>query len=220
MKLATVDNPLRTPQTLLIYGGSTATGILGIQFAVLSGYRVITTSSPHNFDYLKSLGASDTFDYRSPTCAGDIKAATSGQLKLAWDCVSGTESAKICAEAMSDDGGDYVSLLFVEETVLTSINPKIKVATSLYYTVFGETMNMARPSKYEMKEVPPTPASREDFEFGKAFWETSRMLFESGKLKAAKTEVNRGGSGLEGVRYGLKESDEGKISGLKLVYTL
>src|SRR4051812_38630358 len=102
MKLAPVDNPLKIPQTLLIYGGSTASGILGIQFAVLSGYRVITTSSPHNYDYMKSLGVSETFDYHSLTCARDIKAATKGQLRLAWDCVSGNDSAKLCAEAMSD----------------------------------------------------------------------------------------------------------------------
>lgn len=38
--------------------------MLGIQFAKLSGYRVIATCSPHNADYLKSLGADTTIDYR------------------------------------------------------------------------------------------------------------------------------------------------------------
>jgi len=51
----------RTP--ILIYGGSTATGTLAIQFAKLSGLEVITTSSPHNFSLLKSLGADYVFDY-------------------------------------------------------------------------------------------------------------------------------------------------------------
>ncbi|KAL4861987.1 hypothetical protein BDV12DRAFT_203465 [Aspergillus spectabilis] len=61
---------------ILIYGGSTATGIFGIQFAKLSGLKVIATASPHNFVYLKSLGADVVFDYRSPTVAADIRAFT------------------------------------------------------------------------------------------------------------------------------------------------
>lgn len=43
--------------TILIYGGSTATGGLAIQYAKLSGFKVITTCSPRNFDYVTSLGA-------------------------------------------------------------------------------------------------------------------------------------------------------------------
>jgi NADPH:quinone reductase-like Zn-dependent oxidoreductase len=37
-------------QWLLVYGGSTATGSVAIQCAVLSGYKVIATCSPRNFD--------------------------------------------------------------------------------------------------------------------------------------------------------------------------
>lgn len=37
-------------QWLLVYGGSTATGSVAIQFAVMSGYKVIATCSPRNFD--------------------------------------------------------------------------------------------------------------------------------------------------------------------------
>lgn len=28
-----------------------------------SGYKVVTTCSPHNFDYVKELGADNVFDY-------------------------------------------------------------------------------------------------------------------------------------------------------------
>jgi len=60
----------------LIYGGSSASGVLGIQFAKLSGFEVLTTCSPSNFDYVKSLGADKVFDYNSPTCAADIRKYT------------------------------------------------------------------------------------------------------------------------------------------------
>lgn len=53
-------------QTILIGGGSTATAVLGIQYARLSGLRVIATASPCNFDHLKSLGVEVLLDYHEP----------------------------------------------------------------------------------------------------------------------------------------------------------
>jgi len=61
-----------TRETLLVWGGSTSVGSNAIQLAVAAGYEVITTASPKNFDYVKSLGASTVFDYRSPTAISDI----------------------------------------------------------------------------------------------------------------------------------------------------
>jgi NADPH:quinone reductase-like Zn-dependent oxidoreductase len=43
-----------------------------IQLAVAAGYKVVTTCSPKNFDYVKSLGASRVFDYNSKTVVQDI----------------------------------------------------------------------------------------------------------------------------------------------------
>ena len=51
--------------TVLIYAGQTATGSLAIQFAAMSGVRVITTSSPESFDRMQTLGAEKAFDYVS-----------------------------------------------------------------------------------------------------------------------------------------------------------
>ncbi|KAJ5706638.1 chaperonin 10-like protein [Penicillium malachiteum] len=59
LKLALPTSPLTTPEPLLIYGGSTATGTLAIQYAKLSGYKVLTTCSPHNFELVKNLGADE-----------------------------------------------------------------------------------------------------------------------------------------------------------------
>ncbi|KAK4188418.1 chaperonin 10-like protein [Podospora australis] len=115
-------------QRIFIYGGSTATGILGIQYAVASGYRVATTCSPHNFEYLKSLGADAVFAYRSPTVLDDIKAWADGcdSLTLAWDCVASKETAKLCAAVLSrTKEGHYRSLLPVPEEVVRSVNEQV-----------------------------------------------------------------------------------------------
>ncbi|KAL6909298.1 GroES-like protein [Trichoderma evansii] len=85
-------NPVSTPTPILIYGGSTASGLWGIQFAKLSGYKVITTASPRNFNYLKSLRANVVFNYNSPTVIEDIITAANGELTYVWNCISEGES--------------------------------------------------------------------------------------------------------------------------------
>jgi NADPH:quinone reductase-like Zn-dependent oxidoreductase len=71
-------NPPDRQQTVVIWGGSTSVGINAIQLARNSGYRVIATSSPRSFDYLKSLGAADVVDRTSPTVIDDLIAAIGG----------------------------------------------------------------------------------------------------------------------------------------------
>lgn len=72
-------DPTPKGETLLIWSGSSSVGTNAIQLAVASGYEVITTSSPKNFEYCKSLGASEVFDYRSPTLVADVVAAFQGK---------------------------------------------------------------------------------------------------------------------------------------------
>ncbi|KAI9035898.1 uncharacterized protein KD926_002652 [Aspergillus affinis] len=62
-----------TSTPILIYGGSSATGTLAIQFVKLSGYTVLTTCSPHNLDLVRSLGANAVFDYKDSSSAAEIR---------------------------------------------------------------------------------------------------------------------------------------------------
>jgi NADPH:quinone reductase-like Zn-dependent oxidoreductase len=72
--------PRSTGKTVLIWGGSTSVGSNAIQLAVAAGYDVVTTASPHNFDYVGRLGARLAFDYRSKTAIAcvDILGACTG----------------------------------------------------------------------------------------------------------------------------------------------
>lgn len=67
-------NPTSTGKSVLIWGGSSAVGCNGIQLAKAAGFEVITTCSPRNFDYVKSLGADKVFDYNSPSVTDDLVA--------------------------------------------------------------------------------------------------------------------------------------------------
>lgn len=214
LKLPFPDSPLANPVPILIYGGSTATGILGIQFAKLSGLIVITTSSPRNFDYLKSLGADTVYDYHkdTETLAQEIKAATKNKLTLSWDCSPTEDSARLCALAMSDsESGKYSSLLRIDAGIIKTANPRVESESTLGYSAFGETF-----SRYGMT----FEAKPEDREFAGLFWELSRGLLADGRIKVAKMAIDQGGKGLDGVLKGLDDLKQGRVSGTKLVYRL
>src|SRR3954467_327526 len=63
---------LRGGETLVLTGGAGGVGHLAIQLAVARGARVIATSSPANFDFLRSLGA-DPVDYHEPDVGARVR---------------------------------------------------------------------------------------------------------------------------------------------------
>ncbi len=102
--------PRASGETLLIWGGSTSVGSNAIQLAVAAGYEVVTTASPHNFDYVKQLGASQAFDYRSKSVVGDIVGALRGR-KVAGALAIGLGSAPACVDVVgSCEGARFVAL--------------------------------------------------------------------------------------------------------------
>ncbi|QYF74502.1 zinc-binding alcohol dehydrogenase family protein [Cryobacterium sp. PAMC25264] len=96
--------PTPTGQTVLIWGGSTSVGSNAIQLAVAAGYEVITTASPRNFDYVRALGASQVFDYASPTIVADLIAALA-RATLAGALALGAGSASACADVLAASRG-------------------------------------------------------------------------------------------------------------------
>lgn len=176
---------------------------------------MITTCSPHNFEYLRSLGADVLYDYHTEgdALAREIKTLTQNKLIHAWDCSPTPESARVCALAMSDtQKGLYSSLFPVdEEKVVRPANPLVATDWTMGYTASGESFTRAGRV---------FPAKPEDREYARMFWEFSAKLLAEGKVKVARTAVDRGGSGLEGVFKGLDDLKHGKVSGTKLVYRI
>jgi NADPH:quinone reductase-like Zn-dependent oxidoreductase len=89
----------RTGKTLLVWGGSTSVGSNAIQLAVAAGYDVIATASPRNFEYVKQLGASKAFDYRSSTVIADIVSALRGR-QVAGALAIGAGSTAACIDIL------------------------------------------------------------------------------------------------------------------------
>lgn len=86
--------------TVLIWGGSTSVGTNAIQLAVASGYEVITTCSPKNFEYCRALGAKHCFDYRSHIVVQDIVSCLQGKV-CAGALAIGTNSHTACMSITS-----------------------------------------------------------------------------------------------------------------------
>lgn len=205
LKLNLPTDPIKEKTYVLIYAGSTATGALAIQYATLSGYSVITTCSPRNFGYVKSLGATEAFDYNDPDAARKIRELTGNKLKYAWDTISEGPSAQFCADALSSEEGAgcrYGAILPVK-----CPREDVESTSTLMYTVFGEAFD------FRGTQIPSVP---DDFEFAKKFMGITEQLLAEGKLKPHAEKVGKGG--LQGVLQGLEDLKTGKVSGSKLVY--
>ncbi|KAK2807811.1 hypothetical protein FQN50_005354 [Emmonsiellopsis sp. PD_5] len=204
LQLAWPDQPTKGAEPILIYGGSSATGALAIQFAKLSGYTVLTTCSARNTDYVKSLGADAVFDYHDPACAQKIRTYTNNTLKLVYDTIALPSSTKICSDAISSSGGKYMATLYIN-----SDRADVQSDCRLAYTIFNEPFAMGE-LEFE--------ASREDFEFARRFAVVAERLVAEGKVRGHR--VRRMEGGLEGILGGFELMRADKVSGEKLVYTV
>ncbi|OCK81704.1 putative zinc-binding oxidoreductase ToxD [Lepidopterella palustris CBS 459.81] len=195
-------------ERILVYGGSTATGAYAIQFAKMSGFEVVTTCSPRNFDYVRSLGADHIFDYSSPDCGKQIREVTKDSLFYAFDTISEPGSAQICADALASEGASAGKKPFYG-CILNIKSPRADVqsAYTLGYTAVGEGFKMRG------MELEPRPR---DYEFAVGFMRVVERLLADGSFRVHRTDVREGG--LEGVLDGLNDLREGKVSGRKIVY--
>jgi NADPH:quinone reductase-like Zn-dependent oxidoreductase len=106
LQLPTEPKQKETGKTLLIWGGASSVGSNAIQLAVAAGYKVITTASLKNFEYVKKLGASLVLDYNSPTVCDELLVAFKGKtIAGALDCI-GASATPICLEVVHKSTGD------------------------------------------------------------------------------------------------------------------
>ena len=209
-RLPLPSSPASEPFPILINGGSTSTGMWAIQYAKLSGLEVIATASPTNFEYLKWLGADAVFDYNSPTCGSDINKHTQNKLKYAWDCSGGGE--EICATALSSTEPSKYGAINRPNREALRTNPLIEGPLNIMnYNILNEPFEFLNKIRY-----PPL----DDVEFAIQFKSVIQELLEKNLFKFIHVDMNRGGSGLEGVMKGLDELRNGKVRCAKLVYTL
>ncbi len=97
-------NPAERNETVIVWGASTSVGINAVQLARNSGYRVVATASPRNFDWVRSLGAAEVVDRTSPTVVEELVKKI-GNEPLAGTIAIGAGSLVPCIEIASRVAG-------------------------------------------------------------------------------------------------------------------
>ena len=110
--LSPSDSVPKNGKKILIYGGSSSTGGLAIRYALGAGYDVVTTSSPHNHDYVQSLGPRILLNHSATpeNLAADIR--THGPYDFILDTI-GTPPVTdlLAAYVASLGGGSYNTMI-------------------------------------------------------------------------------------------------------------
>jgi NADPH:quinone reductase-like Zn-dependent oxidoreductase len=113
----------------VVYGTGTTVGQYTCQVLRLAGYKtVIVTASPMHHEYLRSLGATHTFDYSSPTLADEVIKAACGKVTLIIDCIA-TEGTL----------GDISK--FAAPDAVVAVLLDIKEGNSMYVTDLSKTFS-------------------------------------------------------------------------------
>ncbi len=101
---------LQAAETVLITAAAGGVGSAAVQIAAAMGARPLGVASPPNHDYLRSLGASEVFDYHAADWVPQAGAAVPGGVDLLLDCTGGhTRDQAIGAVR---DGGRVISIVF------------------------------------------------------------------------------------------------------------
>lgn len=103
------ETPPLANAPILIYGAGSTTGQYAIQLLHSAGYKnVLATASSKHHEYLRSLGATSTFDYNSPTLIEDVQsvvaASEGGKLNLVLDCITAQSTMATISKMVSTEG--------------------------------------------------------------------------------------------------------------------
>ncbi|KAM0562187.1 hypothetical protein ACHAPJ_002632 [Fusarium lateritium] len=197
----------KSDTTVLIWGGSSSVGQYAVQIAALSGFKIVTTCSPHSFDLVKSLGAHHVFDYKDSNVVDSIKEVAPG-LKYVFDTIGNKTSSEQASQAIDENGGTLCTVR-PDKSFTENVTKQTKVTPVLVWTAFNRVIQYKKAS---------FPASEDDHKLGTEFNEKLPGWLDEGKIKPNKAKVLPGG--LDAVAGGFQEHRDGKISGYKLVYEL
>ncbi|KAF8709706.1 NADPH quinone reductase, partial [Rhizoctonia solani] len=198
---------------ILIYGGSTSLGLFSIQLAKLLGYKVVTTTSPKNFDFLKSLGADTVINYRDADVVAQIQRATGNSLKFAFDTISEENTQITCVKSLTPapEGttpGKVVVVLSPNKEA-EALRKDVVIQGTLLYTALGRS--------FEWPKI-QFPASPEDRAHMASWMPKLEELAAKGQIKPNPVRLWPGG--LEAVNEGFQYMREGKVSAEKIVYNI
>ncbi|KAI0826593.1 GroES-like protein [Trametes gibbosa] len=202
------DDAVERDEWVFVYGGSSSCGQYAIQLARASGFKVVTTASPRNFELLRSLGATAVVDYHDPAVVQKVQAAAAGNtIRYGVDAIALPATQELSQRVFGPAGGRLLTLLWANKD---TVRADVDVSFTLVHTGLGRAFDMSGVH---------FPASPEDTAQMVAFVETIPALVRQGRLKPNPVRL-LGAGGLGAIPQGLKYLEEGKVSGEKLVVLL
>ncbi|KAJ7354453.1 chaperonin 10-like protein [Mycena albidolilacea] len=203
LRLPTPLAPAPVPDDILIWSGTSATGQYAVQFAKVAGLRVISTASPGNIDFVKSLGADEVFDYVDSKTPKRIAAAAGGTLKYAVDCISEGMTPNQVSVSLGKDGGTIATLLPYK-----SRRKGVDTVFILAYSALGKAV-----------EFPfPFPQNSEHHENAKMYCKLISEVLSKHTIKHVPVRLYP--NGLASVELGFEDMKAGKVHAEKITYRI
>lgn len=189
-------------KTAIILGGSSSVGQYAIQFAKLSGFdHILTSSSASHFDHLKSLGATEVLDRSKATSASDFVSIIASNSEATWvyDSISSPSTQLLAVEILQAlHGGKVITVMPPDEKAVAQSEaenkPKVQVTNIL-------GLGSSPAYRYVSEPLANNLGGEDGY-------------VATGKITLNRPQVVEGG--LESVEKALKANKEG-VSGVKVV---
>lgn len=180
---------------MLVWGGASSIGSAAVQIAKTMGFTVYVTASEKNHEYLKGLGASGVFDYKSEDVVEKIVKAAKADGVTIQAGFDATGQVRSCLDVLKEFKGDGTAKL------ATAVPPP-------------EDSPKEEGVEVKFVAAPGGEEARTDhFHFVLGVWLKEKL--EKGEfVPAPRVQVVEGG--LESINKGLDELKKG-VSGVKLV---
>ncbi|TDL15540.1 GroES-like protein [Rickenella mellea] len=191
--------PVRDDYAIIINGAATSVGAFAVQLAKRAGFYVIGVAG--STSYARSMGVDELVNYKEENDLESalVKAAKSRKVSYAYDCVSENGSISLLSRVLSK----------------TSANGKGKVT---YILPLADEESKKIPNGIEPVWTWVGTAYGEYNEFATKYYRLLGGWLDEGSFKPNKVRIIPGG--LAGVGGALKELQEGKVHGEKLVYRI
>ncbi|KZT60071.1 GroES-like protein [Calocera cornea HHB12733] len=176
-------------EPFLVWGGSSSVGALAVQLAVIQGFKVVSTCSPRNFEYVKSLGAVEVLDYHDANVVDKIKALAPG-LRYVYDAISEHGSCEASLACLDHPTPELMTVL----TFTGSVPESVKTHRVFAGGIFVPAQDEVRVRLTHLWDV----------------------LMREGKIKP--NPIRNMPDGLASIDDGFDLMRQGKVSGQKLVY--
>lgn len=102
------DSPKKQNKKILIYGGTSSVGSLGVQWVTQAGYDVVTTSSPKHREFVSRLGAIHVIDHTQEFGALLKDLIDQGPYEHVVDTIGLPPTVALNAQVVAAQGGGKV----------------------------------------------------------------------------------------------------------------